>query len=178
VAVLGYWFQKRLEIFKRDQGLASELAKARIAAYNRAFAAVGVFHAFGSALLIAPPGRREPLGGKLDEAHDKLVAVVREDGYLLGDPFKAAVVAYMHRLRDDATQALSNAPLSAEEQTRRRDRRDAFRAALVEALPPFARIPERDQAFKSPDFNLEAIEVLMEIEQQGGAPRPLKGETP
>src|SRR5687767_10867692 len=35
VVLVGYFFQKRLELFKRDQALASELAKARIAAYHR-----------------------------------------------------------------------------------------------------------------------------------------------
>ncbi|HZH78313.1 MAG TPA: hypothetical protein VEY88_19950 [Archangium sp.] len=46
VVLVGYFFQKRLELFKRDQSLASELAKARIAAYNKVISAVTVleFH--------------------------------------------------------------------------------------------------------------------------------------
>jgi hypothetical protein len=39
-AGVGFWLQQRLEIFKRDQSLASELAKARIAAYNKVLSAV------------------------------------------------------------------------------------------------------------------------------------------
>jgi hypothetical protein len=39
-AGVGFWLQQRLELFKRDQSLASELAKARIAAYNKVLSAV------------------------------------------------------------------------------------------------------------------------------------------
>lgn len=47
VVIVGYFFQKRLEIFKRDQAFNTEQAKARIAAYHRAFAAVGTFDSAG-----------------------------------------------------------------------------------------------------------------------------------
>ena len=172
IVFLGYLVQKQLEVFKRDQGLAAELAKARIAAYNRVFAAVGLFDAVGGTLLLGVHGPRsassesiKQLAEEFDKADDALIELLKTDRYLLGDPFRGVLIAYIHRLREDVHQAMSGAQPSAEEQARRQDERLTLHRALTEKLPPFARIPEGDQSFESPDFSQASIDVLMEMDQ-------------
>jgi hypothetical protein len=173
IVFVGYLVQKQLEIFKRDQALTSELAKARIAAYNRAFAAVGAFDSIGGVLLLAvleephqSPETMDRIFEEFGKANGALIEVLRTDRYLLGYTFAGAVTAYTQRIRDDVQQALSETRPSAEEQARRKQERFILRNELNTHLPPFARIPEDDLHFSSPDIGHAYIKILEETQQR------------
>lgn len=170
VAVLGYWFQKRLELFKRDQSLASEVAKARLAAYHRVFAAIAALDYTANLLWDvlkrlkdAGPGTAEEEKLKKDtdeyvkeyeQKMDGLGELIAAERFLLGEDFTRAARQYRRELVDTAKTALAegakNEPPGASEYDRRKDQRRRLLEALVLCLPPYAREPVKDPHFVAP----------------------------
>lgn len=177
VAVLGYWFQKRLELFKRDQSLASELAKARLAAYHRVFVAVSSLDHANNRMWWALKLRREAVANEKQEADatavkcirtftdksEALHAVVEAERVLIGNDFARAAKKYAQEVNSTLGAAAEaskgqDVPDDAEHARRRRERRHLL-DALVLCLPPFARAPEKDAHFSVPDFDTVYAQV-------------------
>jgi len=136
-------------VFKRDQAFASELAKARIAAYHRAFAAVssldyaghGVMHV--AALVVAPGSQEEMERAKKLEAKSavyldeitKTTSQLAAERYLLGDSFCKAVGHYIERLAADVERFVRSGQPEKEERARMKVERDRIREAVALYLP-------------------------------------------
>jgi hypothetical protein len=169
-ALATYFLQKRLEVFKRDQAHASELAKSRIAAYHRVFSeesgsefaltlawsAVGLLGR-GTDAEASAEQRREVLRrmDDLQQRIDGFQASLGTERYLIGDNFARAALV----LEGEFTQSLrfiqrcverDEAPdrLSVD---RRAQAIHHARRALMLCLPPFARAPAEDLQFSEPD---------------------------
>lgn len=171
-ALATYFLQKRLEVFKRDQAHASELAKSRIAAYHRVFAAESGTE-FALTLTWSSVGL---LGSRTDEraAAEQRQEVFRRVGdlqkridafqgslgterYLIGDNFARAALV----LNGEFTQALRFIQRCLEKDEapdkqaveRRSQAIHHARRALMLCLPPFARAPAEDLQFSEPDVD-------------------------
>jgi len=172
IVLVGYLFQKRLELFKRDQSLASEVAKARLAAYHRVFAAIAALDYTANLLWDvlkrlkdAGPGTaaEEKLKKDTDEyvkeyvqKMDGLGELIAAERFLLGEDFTRAARQYRRELVDTAKTALAEDAKGelpgASEYDRRKDQRRRLLEALVLCLPPYAREPVKDPHFVAPDF--------------------------
>ena len=201
---VGYWFQKRLELFKRDQSLASELAKARIAAYHRGFAAASSVDYVGGRVLhrAAELTAEDPGWGKktADEKSSdtalasalseyleelkKLFSLLATERHLVGDSFCRAVVHFVDRQKEDLVEAMEKGLPSEEERRRRRAEHTRLREAIALCLPPFARAPAEDLHFSNPNVD-ETYKALTGRDlrdlwsaRQAAQSAPKKGEAP
>ncbi|MET0405039.1 MAG: hypothetical protein ABW123_21665 [Cystobacter sp.] len=169
-ALATYFLQKRLEVFKRDQAHASELAKARIAAYHRVFAAAsGTEFAlnltWSTALQLgsrvdveAEAGQQRDVLRSLEDLQhriDGFQGSLGTERYLIGDNFAQAALS----LNGEFVQSLrfiqhclerNTAPDNSVVERRSLAIHHARRALLL-CLPPFARAPAEDLHFSEPD---------------------------
>lgn len=179
-AGVGYWLQQRLEIFKRNQAFASELAKARIAAYTRAFAAVSSydfagFRVIDAAEQFARASSRKEKGDAAAELTEQeaewrkeeksLTDLLNADRYLLGDPFVKAANLLMQQTGFDIERAKSETSPNRDESMRRRGTRTKLRESIALYLPRFARIPDDDLHFAVPDPGPAIAELSEEMRQ-------------
>ncbi|WNG18718.1 hypothetical protein [Cystobacter fuscus] len=171
-ALATYFLQKRLEVFKRDQAHASELAKSRIAAYHRVFAAesgteFALTLAWSAVGLLgtktdvrAVTEQRQEAVRRMDDLQkriDGFQGTLGTERYLIGDNFARAALV----LNGELTQALrfiQNCIERDEAPDRHAvDRRSQAihhaRRALMLCLPPFARAPAEDLQFSEPDVD-------------------------
>lgn len=164
-AFVGFWLQKRLEVFKRDQALASELAKARIAAYHRAFSSLSAFEMAGGMIWVTVLGHgpeqsaeeREAALKAMKERFNKagvaLLDMMATERYLLGDSFLKAAARFTEKVHADVREAQGSTPPDEAAQARQKEERRRLRDAMALCLPPFARAPVEDLQFSAPDFD-------------------------
>ncbi|WNG13561.1 hypothetical protein [Cystobacter fuscus] len=169
VVLLGYLVQRQLEIFKRNQSLAAEWAKASIAAYNRAFAAIYSLDYAGFLVLdaahnAANASKEQKKGASAvlatqsaayDKESDALITILKTDQYLLGAPFCKAASRLVQQTRSDINNATGANPPDDEERMRRRRERLRLRQEIVLYVPAFARPPASDIHFRLPEFESE-----------------------
>jgi hypothetical protein len=166
VAFVGYWLQQRLEVFKRNQALASELAKARIAAYHRMFAAVSSLEYAGHRVLhavkeVVAEGSGEKKAAKQVEVDAHINAFVDEfvkftsmlaaERHLVGDAFCKAAVRFIEQVQLDVRNSVDNGPPSDAAAVTRSNERIRLREEIALCLPPFARVPVEDLYLSAPD---------------------------
>jgi phosphate/sulfate permease len=175
VAGVGYWLQQRLELFKRNQAFTAELAKARIAAYHRAFTAVSVFDYAGYRAVheaarrvaravgkdkAAQQDELKKLSAAFKKESDALVEVLNTERYLLGDTFCKAVARLLSQTRRDLGRAHRAPPPDDDELTRQAAERRRLREAIAFSLPAFARAPENDLQFSIPNADDDRDEIV------------------
>ncbi|ATB40925.1 hypothetical protein CYFUS_006387 [Cystobacter fuscus] len=171
-ALATYFLQKRLEVFKRDQAHASELAKSRIAAYHRVFAAesgteFALTLAWSAVGLLgtrtdvrAVTEQRQEAVRRMDDLQKRIEGFQNSLGterYLIGDNFARAALV----LNGELTQALRFIQHCIERDEapdklavdRRSQAIHHARRALMLCLPPFARAPAEDLQFSEPDVD-------------------------
>lgn len=180
VAGVGYWLQQRLEVFKRDQSLVSELAKARIAAYHRVISALTIVEYHGQRMIsttllfrAATPqedeegeGGLESLKTRTNEALEELKKDAREftrlleaERHLIGAQFHQAVVLIVVELKIAVDLVVGDTPPDDAEFRRLEEKRERMWTALIRSLPPFARVREDDLHFSAPDASA-AVEKM------------------
>ncbi|PTL84639.1 hypothetical protein [Vitiosangium sp. GDMCC 1.1324] len=170
-AGVGYWLQQRLEIFKRDQALASELAKARIAAYHRFFSALSKVEITGELLLTellekcgdaTDQSREASFKSRYETFKEEFVTLrnlMASERYLLGGRFERVAARYVQRLRTDISELRSGARPDEATVKRKDAVRQGLRDELERCLPRFARTPTDDLQFTAPDFDAVLAEV-------------------
>ncbi|WP_257454429.1 hypothetical protein [Archangium lipolyticum] len=178
LAVVGFWFQKRLEVYKRDQSLASEWAKARMAAYHRVLSALSKFDiAVGllqaAALGELPTSETRPRTVVLQEKREGFQTAFREvqevlapERLLIGVSFTRAIARYVTECHTYLVE-LQNGARPDEPALERKDAEiDRLRKAIDLCLPPFARPPAGDRHFSAPELD-DVIRGLDVMEMKG-----------
>ena len=167
IVLVGYWFQKRLELFKRNQAFTSEWAKLQIAAYNQAFLALStVDNAGGSLLFVVQESGSgtaaavTPAQERYDAAQDALVKMLEAHHYLLVPEFTGAVGVLLQQLRAIVEQALRTPPSSKQDVAELIGSLDGLREAIRAQLPRFARLPSDDPHFSTPALDPAHADLL------------------
>lgn len=137
----GFWFQRRLEVHKRNESLTSEVAKLRIGAYYQVLDQLGTVRRY----LV----RYEPSVEEGEKTHGAALetyklAVARQ--HLLNDRFVQAIGSFVHALY----QFIEGAPPDRPGTLPLRTEVNVRLKAIEDALPSFARLPDTEDFFKLP----------------------------
>jgi hypothetical protein len=145
IAGVAFWFQRRLERVKRDQGLYAEQAKAATAAFNRILGAIYEIRADVIAGTVARSAHFFE-ERKTYEKVDRLGTLIQENRHLTGRTFSTATLLYCSTARRMAT-----APPPSEADYMDWDLELERMLPVVHALVPrFARMPADDSQFAYP----------------------------
>jgi hypothetical protein len=177
-AIMGYLLQRQLEVFKRNQAFASEVAKLRIGAYYRVLAATSAANAAAQLLAscILVPGLPSKTRSEAEEgykkARDALSAAWHLESHLVNPSFGGGVLLWAERLHEYVEKNRNGG--FVDDAARIRDFKEVvvLREALMGYLPKFARVPG-DEHFSapSPDAALTAFFAKATLTKE-----PKKGE--
>jgi hypothetical protein len=183
-AFIGFWLQKRLELFKRNQAFAAEVAKLYIGAYYRALASVSALDAAGLELIAAlrlpavPEEAKSAAAEKYLSAEKALESVFGADSHLFTAGFVGAIGFFSFRLNIAVARAGSGGYASEEEWERDALEIATLRHEISVYLPGFAKAPN-EAHFTQPRITPRLAEMAgMTVRALKAQVEPKKGEAP